>query len=159
MPNNEEKLTLTASSFDIEDKPSTSAFFERVVQVIEQSRRFVGYTLDLTMCAAYFEVGRIIVEEEQDGKARAEYGTGLLAGLSSFLKERIGKGYSESNLRNARKFYQVYAPSIQQTLSAELESNAKNQIQQTLSTEFKNTNFINFKKLLAADEYVMCCLS
>ena len=104
MPNNEEKLTLTASSFDIEDKPSTSAFFERVVQVIEQSRRFVGYTLDLTMCVAYFEIGRIIVEEEQDGKARAEYGTGLLAGLSSFLKERIGKGIRSLTLEMQENF-------------------------------------------------------
>jgi predicted nuclease of restriction endonuclease-like (RecB) superfamily len=61
----------------------------------------------------------MIVEEEQGGKARAEYGKGLLAGLSAYLNERVGKGFSESTLRNARKFYQVYAPSIQQALPAE----------------------------------------
>ena len=61
----------------------------------------------------------MIVEEEQGGKARAEYGKGLLAGLSAYLNDRVGKGFSETTLRNARKFYQVYAPSIQQALLAE----------------------------------------
>ena len=130
MPKNENKLIKTAPNLNIADKPFTSEFFEKVAQIIEQSRRFAGYTIDLIMCAAYFEVGRIIVEEEQGGKARAEYGKGLLAGLSEFLNGRVGKGYSESTLRNARKFYQVYSPSIQQTTSAELANTAKNQIQQ-----------------------------
>jgi len=101
------------------NKPNASAFFENVARIIEQARAFVGRTADLTMCVTYFEIGRMIVEEEQGGKARAEYGKGLLMGLSAFLSERIGKGFSESTLRNARKFYQVYAPSIQQTLFAE----------------------------------------
>ncbi|MDR2600120.1 MAG: PDDEXK nuclease domain-containing protein [Oscillospiraceae bacterium] len=148
MQKNENKLSL-----NITDKPFTSEFFEKVAQIIEQSRRFAGYTVDLTMCAAYFEVGRIIVEEEQGGKARAEYGNKLLAGLSMFLNARVGKGYSESTLRNARKFYQVYSPSIQQTVFAESTNTKKNQIQQTLSAEFKNSNFANFKKMLSADDY------
>jgi len=96
-------------------------FFENVAQIIEQARRFVGRTADLTMCVTYFEVGRMIVEEEQGGKARAEYGRKLLAELSVFLNRRIGKGFSETNLRNARKFFQVYGNSIQQTISAEFE--------------------------------------
>lgn len=101
------------------NKPNASVFFENVARIIEQARAFVGRTADLTMCVTYFEVGRMIVEEEQGGKARAEYGKGLLRGLSTFLNDRVGKGFSESTLRNARKFYQVYAPSIQQTLFAE----------------------------------------
>lgn len=109
-----------------------------MAQIIEKARSFVGRTADLTICATYFEVGRMIVEEEQGGKARAEYGKGLLAGLSSYLNGRLGKGFSESTLRNARKFYQTYAPSIQQALPAELGDDTKNQIQQTLLTEFKN---------------------
>ena len=152
MSDNKMNLT-TASKLNITDKPNTSAFFEKVAQVIEQARRFIGYTADVTMCAAYYEVGRIIIEEEQDGKARAEYGKGILVGLSEYLTERLGKGFSESNLRNARKFYQVYAPSIQQTLSAELGDGSKKQIQQTLSAEFKNANFVNFRKILNMDDY------
>jgi len=82
----------------------------------------VGRTANLTMCITYYEVGRMIVEEEQGGKARAEYGKGLLAELSSYLKERVGKGFSVSTLTNARKFYRVYAPSISQAMLTKLEN-------------------------------------
>jgi hypothetical protein len=53
----------------------------------------------------YFEIGRVIVEQEQDGKICAEYGSGLLKELSVFLNFRFKKGVSETNLRNARKFF------------------------------------------------------
>jgi len=107
---------------DLSNNQNASVFFENVAQIIEKARRFVGRTADITMCVTYFEIGRMIVEEEQDGKARAEYGRGLLPELSAFLNGRFKKGFSETNLRNARKFYQVYADSIQQTLSAELSN-------------------------------------
>ena len=48
-------------------------FFDGVAAIIEQARAYVGRTADLAMCVTYFEVGRMIVEREQDGKARAEY--------------------------------------------------------------------------------------
>ncbi|MCL1995451.1 MAG: PDDEXK nuclease domain-containing protein [Defluviitaleaceae bacterium] len=110
-------------------------FFENVVGIIEQARRHVGRTADLTMCVTYFEVGRMIVEEEQGGKARAKYGRRLLAELSAFLNNRVGKGFSESTLKNARKFYKTYSPSIQHIVSTELEADGKNQIRQTLFAE------------------------
>ena len=69
-----------------------------------------------------YEIGRQIVEEEQGGKARAEYGAKLLAELSVYLNARFGKGFSVTTLKNARKFYQVYSPSIGQTSFAQLES-------------------------------------
>lgn len=121
--------------------PNGATFFENVAWIIEKARAFVGRTADLTMCVTYFEVGRMIVEEEQGGKSRAEYGKGLLAGLSVYLKERIGTGFSESTLRNARKFYQVYSPAIQQAMLAELGDSAKNQIRQAMLTAFKNDVF------------------
>ena len=77
-----------------------SEFFDNVAKIIERARAYAGRTADLTMRVAYFEARRRIVEEEQGGK-----------------------GFSESALRNARKFYQVYAPAIQQTLFAESEKN------------------------------------
>jgi predicted nuclease of restriction endonuclease-like (RecB) superfamily len=131
----------------------TTTFFENVAQIIEKARAFVGRTADLTMCVTYFEVGRMIVEEEQGGKARAEYGKGLLAGLSAYLKERIGTGFSESTLRNARKFYQVYSPSIQQAMPAELGDSAKNQIQQAKHTEIKNDVLAKIGQPLSAKTY------
>jgi hypothetical protein len=129
MLNNEKKNKIT--KLHINDKPITSAFFQKVAQVIEQSRRFVGRTAVLSMCMAYFEVGRIIVEEEQGGKARAEYGKGLLPGLSTYLTVKPGKGFSESTLRNARKFYQLYTPSIQQAMLAEFKKCRFRKFQET----------------------------
>ena len=55
-----------------------------------------------------FEVGRYIVEYEQNGKDRAEYGKSILKNLSARLTKRLGKGFSEDNLENMRKFYICY---------------------------------------------------
>jgi len=113
-------------------------FFDNVALLIERSRGFVGRTVDLAICVTYYEVGHMIVEEEQGGEARAEYGRGLLKELSEYLFKRVGTGFSETNLRNARKFYLVYSPSIQQTVSDELTSVPSLQIQQILSAEFRS---------------------
>ena len=68
-----------------------------------------------------FEVGRYIVEYEQNGKDRAEYGKSILKNLSARLTKRLGKGFSEDNLENMRKFYLCYqiseTPSRKFTLS------------------------------------------
>ncbi len=74
------------------------------------------------MVLTYFEIGRRIVEEEQQGKERAEYGKRLLKGLSEVLTKEFGKGFSERNLEQMRKFYLTY--SISQTLSAEFKKSA-----------------------------------
>lgn len=97
------------------------AFLDGVATIIERARTYVGRTADWAMCAAYFEIGRMIVEREQGGKTRAEYGRSVLAELSAFLTDRFGKGFSETNLKYCRQFYIVYEPTIRQTLSDELE--------------------------------------
>ena len=135
-------------------RPIDSAFYESVARIIEKAQAFVGRTADLTMCMTYFEVGRMIVVEEQGGKARAEYGKSLLAGLSAYLNERVGKGFSESTLRNARKFYQVYASAIQQALPAELGVGSELQIQQTLLAELKNDDVTPVKQTQPAQPYL-----
>ena len=110
-------------------------FFENVANIIEQSRSFAGRTVDLTMGFTYFEVGRMIVEEEQGGKAKAEYGRKLIPELSDYLKSKFGKGFSETNLKNFRKFYQTYEPSIRQMISAELGNDIEIQKRQMISAE------------------------
>lgn len=57
------------------------------------------------MVRAYWNIGRLIVEEEQSGKERAEYGKQLLGQLSQKLSGEYGKGFDESNLRHMRNFY------------------------------------------------------
>ena len=92
----------------------TNEFFKNIAQLVEQSRGFISRTADLTMSITYFEIGRMIVEEEQGGAARAEYGRKLLEELSAYLTEHCGKGFSVANLKNARQFYLVYLDSVQQ---------------------------------------------
>jgi len=107
------------------EKPTSAIFFENVAQIVENARSFVGRTADLTMCITYYEVGRMIVEEEQGGKARAEYGKGLMRELARFLTQKFKRGFSLSTLKNAKQFYNVYSPSIQKTIIA--SSQAKSQ--------------------------------
>jgi predicted nuclease of restriction endonuclease-like (RecB) superfamily len=85
----------------------------------------------------------MIVEREQGGKERAEYGAKLLPELSEFLTKRFKNGFSVSTLTNARKFYISYTkqvqtsePAISQTLFTKLAVQSKDAISQTLSTEF-----------------------
>jgi len=104
-------------------------FFQHVANIIEQARKFVGKTADLTMSVTYFEVGRMIVENEQGGQERAEYGQNLIKKLSEYLTENFKKGFSEVNLKNARLFYITYSKYLQkrQTVSAELQNGQKSQ--------------------------------
>jgi hypothetical protein len=113
-------------------------FFDNVAKLIEQARAYVGRAADLTMCVTYFEIGRMIVEEEQNGKARAEYGRGLLKELSSRLTDKFGKGWSVSTLTSARKFHQIYSPSISQTMFTKSGDSAKTRKSQTLFAELEN---------------------
>jgi hypothetical protein len=75
------------------------------------------------MTRTYFEIGKIIVEEEQNGKNRAEYGRKLLKGLSQQLTGEFGKGFSVDNLQNMRKLYLAY--SISETMSSISENQDK----------------------------------
>ena len=110
---------------DMAKNKKDNNFFENVAQIIEQARQFVGRTADLTMCVTYFEIGRMIVEEEQDGKVRAEYGKGLMRELANFLTDKFERGFSLSTLKNAKQFYNVYVSSIHQTSSDEFDSESK----------------------------------
>jgi len=97
------------------DNLSNTKYISQIVELLESARRNVLQTINHTMVATYFEIGRIIVEEEQNGKDRAEYGKGILKELSNQLTKQFGKGFSETNLKQMRQFYLNY--SIGQTLS------------------------------------------
>lgn len=74
-------------------------------------RRVTMRSIRQTMVYTYFEIGRIVVENEQQGKQRAEYGKQVLKELSKRLTVEFGKGFSVQNLENMRKFFLLYAPS------------------------------------------------
>jgi predicted nuclease of restriction endonuclease-like (RecB) superfamily len=103
--------------------PINQSFLESVSDVLAQARKNAKTAVNLAMVYAYYEIGRMIVEEEQHGQNRAAYGKQILQELSKYLNEKYGKGFSTTNLRQMRNFYVVYSQDqIQQTLSAEFEN-------------------------------------
>ncbi|MBE0462301.1 MAG: PDDEXK nuclease domain-containing protein [Halomonadaceae bacterium] len=76
-----------------------------ITQQIEQARGQVRQAVNTAMVQSYWEIGRLIIEHEQQGSSRAEYGKQQLQQLSKQLTERLGKGFDVTNLRNMRQFY------------------------------------------------------
>ena len=99
--------------------------------------------INQTMVLTYFEIGRMIVEEEQNGKNRAEYGQNLLQDLSKVLTTEFGKGFSVTNIQQTRSFYLVYQK--QQTVSV------KSTKQQTASDEFR-LSWSHYLKLMRIND-------
>jgi predicted nuclease of restriction endonuclease-like (RecB) superfamily len=79
--------------------------FEEIRKVIAASRLQTYKAVNSLLLQTYWQVGRIIVEDEQQGQAKAAYGKGVLKTLSQQLTLEFGKGFDESNLRNIRQFY------------------------------------------------------
>jgi predicted nuclease of restriction endonuclease-like (RecB) superfamily len=94
-----------------------------ISNVIDEARKSVALSINCTMTAAYWLIGRRIVEFDQGGKARAQYGKALLAKLSDDLTRQYGRGFGMVNLSQMKKFYLLWAPDrIFQTVSEELLS-------------------------------------
>ena len=79
-----------------------------VGETLEQGRRQAAYAINSAMVQTYWEIGRQIVEFEQHGNEKAEYGSDVLNRLSRDLTDRYGKGFSRSNVVYMRKFYLTY---------------------------------------------------
>ena len=84
-------------------------FNEQILELLIQSKKNVKTAVNISMVYTYYEIGRRIVEEEQNGKDRADYGTHLLKELAAYLTENVGKGFSADNLKLMRRFYVVYS--------------------------------------------------
>lgn len=82
--------------------------FQAVHGILTAARNKAWRAVNDAMVTAYWEIGRSIVEEEQRGSTRAEYGTYLLETLSNRLTTEFGKGYDRTNLRNMRQFYLAF---------------------------------------------------
>lgn len=102
---------MTTESTQISD----NSLYNKISSILEESRKFVATTVNTAMVQTYFEIGRLIVEEEQHGNVRAEYGKETLKNLSIKLTANYGKGFSVTNLKQMRDFYLTYQ--IRQTVS------------------------------------------
>lgn len=101
------------------DQADYDAVHTEIVALLESARRAAARSVNALMTASYWEIGRRIVEFEQGGQERAEYGEALLLRLASDLSARFGSGFSRRNLQQMRLFYLAWPPEkIWQTPSA-----------------------------------------
>ena len=82
-----------------------SDLISRIGNLLQAGRQKAAQSVNTILVQTYWEIGRHIVEYEQNGNARAEYGTQLLDNLSKDLTRSYGKGFSRSNLFQIRQFY------------------------------------------------------
>jgi predicted nuclease of restriction endonuclease-like (RecB) superfamily len=113
-------------------KHSPENLYNKVAELLKVAQSTVVQTVNKTMVQTYFEIGKMIVEEEQKGKERAEYGQQLIEELSIRLLNEFGKGFSSTNIKQMRSFYLTYSKS------------------QTVSDEF-NLSWSHYLKLMRID--------
>ena len=110
-------------------------FAEDLRGIVRSNLQKVYSAINFGQVNTNWNIGRRIVEEEQHGQTRAEYGKRVIAIASQALTEEFGKGYSQTNCKSYRKFYIEFQKfAIGQTLSAQ----SPKQIQQTVSAQFEN---------------------
>lgn len=102
----------------MDDLTYTDSMIEEIKQVLTDARRHAAAQVNTELLTAYWNIGRIIVEHEQESKERAAYGKQTLRQLSKELTKEFGKGFSVSNIQFMHRFYQNYQ--IQQTVSVKL---------------------------------------
>ena len=84
---------------------------DKIAGLILEAREKVASYANTAMVYAYFQIGKMIVEELQQGEKRAEYGAKLLKDVSKELNEKVGKGFSVQNLERMRNFFLIYSNS------------------------------------------------
>ena len=110
-------------------------FFQSIAELIQYAKRNLEKQVNTTMVVTYFEIGRRIIEREQQGAKRAQYGKKILQNLSDYLTANVGKGWSVDNLKLMRRFYVVYSkPKNRQPVVSESCS----QISETLFPQFNS---------------------
>ena len=83
-------------------------FYGEISELLRQARAVVYKTVNTVMVRTYWQIGKRIVEQEQHGQNRANYGDFLITSLSRHLSDTFGKGFSEANIKNIRQFYLTF---------------------------------------------------
>ena len=84
-------------------------YINEIKTILKNARQKAYTAINSAMVEAYWKIGRRIVEEEQSGRERAEYGKEIIKNLSKELTEEFGKGFGERNIRNIRQFYVLFS--------------------------------------------------
>ena len=127
---------------------SDKCFIHDLKKIVDDCRRQAYRTVNYAQVMMNWRIGQRIVEQEQGGSERAEYGKYVIKLASESLTEEYGRGFSESNIRSFRKFYTEYKElAIQQTVSAESSA-----IQQTLSVLLPWSHYERLMRVILKQE-------
>lgn len=85
------------------------SFYTKILDILKSAHKTIYQSVNTTMVDTYFKIGRLIVDEEQQGEEKAKYGQNLINGLSKRLSDEFGKGFSATNLKQMRSFYLTYS--------------------------------------------------
>ncbi len=119
--------------------------FIDIKNIIELSRKKIVSSINSTMTTTYFLIGKRIVEEEQGGEKRAEYGKSLIKNLSIRLTESYGKRFSETNLKQMKSFYLGYKK--RQTLSDEFKLSYSHYLTLMRIVDIEERNFYEIEAI------------
>ncbi|CAG5074656.1 Putative nuclease YhcG [Dyadobacter sp. CECT 9623] len=121
-----------------------------IQNIIREARNRAYQSINVTMVTAYWLIGRRIVEEDQQGNTRADYGKALIETLSESLLSEFGKGFSQRNLEQMRTFYLEYP--IPQTVSAEFQADNADSIRETPAFRLSWSHYLNLISIKNIEE-------
>lgn len=123
-----------------------------IVELLEKARQTATRSVNSIMSATYWEIGRRVVEHEQGGTARAEYGSTLISRLADDLTKHFGRGFSRQNIQQMRSFYLLWPRTkICQTLSGKFKK-AKNPLDLTTLANHFTLPWSAYVKLLSVKD-------
>lgn len=126
---------------------------EKIENLVIEARKKVASVANTAQVYTYYEVGRYIIEDEQGGKVRAEYGKGVLKRVSERLTERLGKGWSVENLTTMRKFYVLYSKTV--TSGYEIKGTEIQTTDPEIHSENRNHRLRNLQFVLSWSHYLI----
>ena len=120
---------------------SKDNYVEKAKEILDFTRNQIVKSVNKSMTFAYFQIGKIIVEEEQLGKTRAIYSEKTIQQLSDKLSEEYGRGFSKRNLEFMRKFYLVYSKTLLNKIEADTEKKDNSSKTKTVFSQFQTLDF------------------
>ena len=105
-----------------------NAITNKIVLLVEQARKSVAKNANVTMVFTYFHIGKLLVEEWQQGKKRARYGENVLKNISANLTDKLGKGFSVQNLERMRNFFLLYSNSSKELRNSDVFIKSSNSL-------------------------------
>ena len=127
---------------------STEFLYKSIKSIIKKSRKSVHSAVNTAMVEAYWYIGKTIVEDEQQGKYRAEYGKQVIKDVSNKLSHEFGKGFSVQNLWNMRQFYWKFSS---MRIEFKIEKNMD-----ILSSLRRELSWTHYKILLRVEKSKAC---